>query len=170
MNTHTVIGIKTLEVKRDKQRAQKTPHGAGFGYWVGSRSDSFGSGAPALRALPPVLLGNAAGVIVPQHGGTAPRFGSAGVGKVPLPQRLHPIEQGAVVQSAPVVTCPPHDSAPSGSVRGRSSPFWNSAAIIRAESFALASAPVTLWSLGVADRPPVISQTRHALHCSRSSG
>ena len=151
-------------------RAQKTPLGAGFGYWFGSRSDSFGSGAPALRALPAVPMRDKAGVVVPQHGSAAPRLGCARIGKVPLPQRLHPIEQVAVVRRASVVDCPPHDSAPSGSVRGRSSPLWNSAAIITAESFALASAPVTLWSLGVADRPPVISQTRHALHCSRSSG
>lgn len=79
MNTRTKIGIKTLEVKtgemevkRDKQRAQKTPLGAGFGYWVGGGSDSFGSGAPALRALPAVPIRDAAGVIVPQHGSTAP--------------------------------------------------------------------------------------------------
>lgn len=73
MNNPTAIGIKTLEVKRDKQRAQKSPLGAGwFGYWFGSGLDSLGSGAPALRALPAIPRGNAAGVIVTQHRGTAP--------------------------------------------------------------------------------------------------
>ena len=83
MNTHTRIGIKTLEVKtgemevkRNKQRAQKSPLGAGW-FITGSAAgglDSLGSGAPALRALPAVPIRDAAGVVVPQHGSAAPGF------------------------------------------------------------------------------------------------
>ena len=62
---------------------------------VGGGLDPVGTGPPTFGALAPLTLGNAARVVIPQHGGAAPRLWRAGVGQVPLPQRLHPIEKAS---------------------------------------------------------------------------